>query len=218
MLEDFLEIKSLINNDTINSIKYDEALSSKDFLEVSNDITINWKEILNPPFKNNDFRTISELRELSYLTTNSLIDEKLILDVDKDPKYFFQEVLDMYGLEFPNRDFNQLYATSKPVLKNLKIMFNRPRPEQLAPLYRIKVNVIKTSTIQTPSYPSGHSMYAQLVYRVITNKYPHLSKKLDKYVNLVCNTRMLQGVHYFSDTVAGVNLANILFEHLQYGR
>ena len=44
----------------------------------------------------------------------------------------------------------------------LKYYFNRPRPEQIAPYYEYRINVMYTETHHTPSYPSGHTIYAEL--------------------------------------------------------
>ena len=103
----------------------------------------------------------------------------------------------------------------KPVLKNIKHYRNRPRPVQLAKLYNIKIDPIVTKTIHTPSYPSGHTMYARLVANILKHHYPQIENKvLDSIVYDTARARVMMGVHFPSDNQASILLSNYLFKNM----
>jgi len=202
-----LDIQCNINN--INSIKYS---STPEFTK----LTFDWKNLLNPPPCNDSLQTISELNYVTRIT--SIINDeqkKLILQIDKEPKKLFYEILKPRNLVFPEKEFNEFYETVKPVMLNIKNQFNRPRPYQLAKVYNKKINVIETKTIHTPAYPSGHSFYGMLCFLFCKEYYPRLSSELSKMVDIISDCREYQGVHYRSDTSAGISLASILYERFR---
>ena len=56
-----------------------------------------------------------------------------------------------------------------------------------------------TSTAQTPAYPAGHAMQAQLLANKLTKRYPE-KKELFQKIALQCDIcRVKAGLHYYSD-------------------
>jgi hypothetical protein len=98
---------------------------------------------------------------------------------------------------------------------NVKNLYNRARPLQLANFFGIEIDTIITDTIHTASYPSGHTVYASMVSRIIQKTSPSIPKqKLNNLVDQTALARILQGVHYPSDNAASIKFTNVLFKHL----
>ena len=97
---------------------------------------------------------------------------------------------------------------------NTKNYWNRPRPSQLSKLYGIEIEEIVTGTIDTASYPSGHTVYSKLVANILKKIYPQFAKNFDNIVDATAEARFKQGVHYPSDNKASIEFANYVYEKL----
>jgi membrane-associated phospholipid phosphatase len=98
---------------------------------------------------------------------------------------------------------------------NVKNLYNRARPLQLAKFFGIEMDTIITNTINTASYPSGHTVYASMIANIIQKLYPEIPKY--QTTNLVDQTglaRILQGVHFPSDNQASIKFSNTLVSYL----
>lgn len=214
------KILTAINNyfsTNINSIVYDSSLDFNKLSLPKIVENIDWKNLLEKPPANDSEQTLKELQELSDITNNiDNNDKKLIQIVDDDPVTFFLPVMKQYNLEFPRKEFDELYKPVYDLVKIIKIYYNRPRPYQLAKKLNIKINVITTKTHQTPAYPSGHTAYAALAKELILHKYSQQLpyNKIDRVVRLVGEARMKQGIHYRSDVIAGEKLISLIFPYL----
>lgn len=174
--------------------------------------------LIMPPFKNSSQETHNEIIELSKLTANAKntdIDKALLLD--KNLGYDFGRVLDKHHLEFPKQEFNSIWKVIGDYIMYFKWYFNRPRPKQLMEYYNEYINVYTPDSAQTPSYPSGHTAYAETMKIVIQRKYPMIkfNHSLDKAVNNMAMSRMVLGVHYLSDNTASIEVVNNLIDYLK---
>ncbi|NBX73479.1 MAG: phosphatase PAP2 family protein [Alphaproteobacteria bacterium] len=178
--------------------------------------SINWKNILIKPPLNSSKVTIRELENIGKLTSNRTEkDIKLIYSIDTDTDSFFISLLAKYNLQYPQKHINEFYNIILPVLKNIKSFWNRPRPYQLAKYYNIPINMIITDTIDTPSYPSGHTVYSKLVANILHDMFPQISfVELDNIVKITGFARVIQGVHFPSDNEASIIFADYLFKIL----
>ena len=197
----------------IDTIRYSDSISE---FPVPDIVSIDWKNILSAPLKNSSPKTFQEIQYISKSIANDRSDrwiEKL-LRIDADPGV---EILDLLGsrrLDFPYAYLKMFYAITKPVLLNIKYIYNRARPQTIGNIYGIKIPVIETETHHTPSYPSGHTFYTSLAANITKAIYPGLSFELDAIVKDTAMARVLQGVHYPSDNLAAVDLSSALFEYL----
>ncbi|RDV25677.1 PAP2 family protein [Alteromonas aestuariivivens] len=101
---------------------------------------------------------------------------------------FIYTALMAYGLELP------LYVL-------LKKMFKRPRPCDL--LSNFKAHVTPSDKF---SLPSGHTAAAFLMASIVSHFYPDFSALAYSWAGLIGLSRILLGVHYPSDVLAGTLL------------
>ena len=204
--------ESILNK--ITKLRYDNVKKSFKVPEV---VTIGWDNILaDPPFNDSD-TTKKELLHVSELTKNLSSSEiDLVKMVDADPNLLYQKTLKKHNLEFPEEIFKKSWAIMYPVIENLKYKFNRPRPYQLAPLYNININIIETNSHKRPAYPSGHTAYAALGAYILSAKYPQYSSEFFSQVSTAGMARMLQGVHYPSDSEASMVISAAIWENIRY--
>lgn len=204
-----------LHKDKLDSLGYDTIYLEKpvaDFWE-----NLDWKNILQPPPSNLSKTTYQELELLSRLTKNRTSqEEKLVYNIDKDMDSPFELLCKSYDVQYPKTEIEELYHLIRPILQNVKGYYNRARPNQLAPYFGFKINVIVTDTHHSASYPSGHTVYTKLVSLILKDKYSQIDQaKLDNIVNQTKKARMLQGVHYPSDCDASLIFSTSLFNQLK---
>lgn len=198
----------------IDSIVYEDDLKSVD---VDERITVGWRSALAAPPSNSSEITKRELKYLSDISSSLTIKKKnLIRLVDKDPFDLFVPILKKNQLKFNKENLDKVWNIASDVITNLKIKFNRPRPEQLAPAYGLKINVTQTDTHQTPAYPSGHTSYAAFCAYLLADTYPKHSSSFFAQVGVAGYARCIQGVHYPSDNEAAMTISGVLWEDLKY--
>ena len=197
----------------IESLTYDSVFLEKPMPDI---IDFNYKLILSYPPANTENKTIKELEYLSRLTSNR--SEQNIIDIykiDEDVDDLFRQLLKKSNIEYPIEYIKSFYDIVRPVLMNTKSFWNRPRPSQLAKLYGITLDIIKTDTIHSAAYPSGHTVYSSLVANIIKDLYPQINiSQLNKIVDNTGKARMMQGVHYPSDNKASVIFSKFVFDKL----
>ncbi len=201
-------------SEKIDNITY---IDKKDSMKVDNTATLDWNNIVPEPPKNTSSTTKKELEYLSELTANiSAEEKKLVIVADKEALDLFSPIASRFNIEIPSKLIKSLYTKIFwPITYNLKFKFNRPRPEQLAPLYGININVIKTTTHQTPAYPSGHTTYGFTIAHVLSDMYPLHRDDFFHQAKLVALARCLQGVHYPSDNEASMKLVRAVWENVK---
>ena len=198
---------------TINDIGFETIYLEK---PISNLIDFEWKNILASPPKNTSETTTKELLQISKFTSNrSAKDVELIHNVDQNLDQPFILLLKKYGLKYPQNYIDLFYDIVHPVLMNTKSYWNRARPNQLAKYFNVAINVLVTDTHHTAAYPSGHTVYSNLVANILKNLFPQINtKKLDYIVLETARARILQGVHFPSDNKASIIFSNYMFQKL----
>lgn len=86
-----------------------------------------------------------------------------------------------------------------------KKLYARPRPylthKQIKPCIALE---------QSESYPSGHATVARVLARLLAKKFPARADAFIKRANQAALNRMIGGVHYPSDIMAGIRLGDHL--------
>lgn len=203
---------SLISVD-IDTITYSDSILENPVPDI---IELDWKNILFAPPKNSSKKTFGEIQYMSEFIKKRRTDAWIgkLLRIDANPGVEIFDLLDSRKLNFPYKYLKMFYDITKPVLLNIKYLYNRPRPQTIGNVYGIELPVIETETHHTPSYPSGHTFYTSLAANIAKNIYPSLSIELDSIVKNTETARVLQGVHYPSDNLASIDLSKVLFNHL----
>ena len=208
-----MNLSLLLLYDKIEKLTYNDACVEVPMPDI---ISFDYKTILNPPLSNTDSKTLKELEivaDATFKRSDVEVEKMYIIDQDLDAA--FVDLLSKYNLEYPQEYINVFYDIVKPVLMNIKSYWNRPRPFQLAKLLNIPINPIITSTVHTPSYPSGHTMYSRLVANILKHTYPKIENRiLDRIVYDTARARVIQGAHYPSDSEASILCANYVFKNL----
>jgi undecaprenyl-diphosphatase len=97
------------------------------------------------------------------------------------------------------------------VYKWLKARISRVRPCQRTPAIRLT-----TQPLDRFSFPSGHTLHAVCFTLVATAYYPALLPILIPFALLVVASRLILGLHWLSDVVAGAAIGAVMaFAFLQ---
>jgi uncharacterized protein with ATP-grasp and redox domains len=183
---------------------------------VANIIDFDWKNLLDAPPKNSDKQTYNELQQVISLSSKrSKEDTKFIYRIDSNANSILYDYLTKNKIDFPSNKFHTMYDICKPIIANIKSLYDRARPYQLSRAYNTDIDLIVTPTHKTPSYPSGHVFYTALAANFVVDDNPNLKSKMNDIVDLTGQARMMQGVHYLSDNIGGKKLANILYNKLK---
>ena len=207
------QINSAINTTNIDNIKYTTEIVEDQ--KISQVIDFDYKSILDSPTKNSSISTLEELIYISKITHNRTDkDIEFVNKIDKNPATLVIDFCKNKNIIFPKTDFDNLYTIIKPLILNTKYYFNRARPYQLAKFYGLTINILETDTHQTPSYPSGHTVYARLAANFILKSNPEFKYELDQIVDKSAYARVLQGVHYPSDNKASIIFTDYIFKKI----
>ena len=104
-----------------------------------------------------------------------------------------------------------LIRAARPVLLQLKRLYDRPRPYQLAAHLEPGFHPMPSVTAHTPSYPSGHSAQAVFVALLLSGLYPEHREAFMALAQEVGTHRMVGGYHFPSDVVYGEQVGRALY-------
>ena len=108
-----------------------------------------------------------------------------------------------------------LINASAPKILKIKKHFNRPRPWTLAKKFNVKMKDYRLPSMNTPSYPSGHSAQAVLIARVLSDKYPRLKKAFMSAAKKISYSRRVARGHYESDSKFGELIGEDMYKHIK---
>jgi len=159
----------------------------------------------SPPPNDNSEETKKEIKFLKSIDLN---------------KRFVQEKDDIDGnfIEFLKTNdldeqilIKRLSQDVRFIVLDLKNYYKRPRPFRLdSKLYDPMLK-----SMDGFSYPSGHSTQSNLIYLVLSHKYPRFRSELKKIKDDIVYSRQMANAHYPSDIKFGEKLAKSLFDYLK---
>tara|TARA_R100001510_G_scaffold38327_2_gene34683 strand:+ start:131 stop:658 length:528 start_codon:yes stop_codon:yes gene_type:complete len=158
------------------------------------------------PPKDNSLTTLSEIQALSKIPIN-----KSFISKNDDISKEFNSIV-------KDEDIDKLIDESSHIILKLKKHFNRPRPKDLAKDFGIKLENVELKSMQTPSYPSGHSAQAYLISEHLKSKYPNKFRELDKKAKDISDSRNVARAHYKSDSEFGKKLGLEMFNFIKNGK
>jgi acid phosphatase (class A) len=134
----------------------------------------------------------------------------------RDRKYSIKLVTDVI-----DPDFEAKYPDVFHVLTNADIdsyfinTMIKKANARLRPFVQHPTLVIPLFEVGDFSYPSGHSSGTELQARILARLFPKEKDTLLNRVRQIADSRVVAGVHYASDTEAGLALGDLLFTEIE---
>lgn len=129
-------------------------------------------------------------------------------DIEKVYEWFDRETFKLTGVGYGYSTLARWAARNDGMVNWLKLIYRRPRPYLVAPRIGLELNSL-IGHIDTASYPSGHAADSFLVATMLGNRHPEHRKAFDGMAWKIADGRMILGVHYPSDLVAGEQLGRL---------
>ena len=159
------------------------------------------------PPSDNSFDTDQEIKALKKIPLRKDFVKKY-----DDIESAFKKTAEEQGVkDYDKKIASKLIKESAPVILELKKHHNRKRPYELDK--NLKAIVLKS--MQTPSYPSGHSVQGVLIAKVLGNKHPKAKSAFAKTGENISYSRRVAHAHYKSDSKMGEKLGNSMFKHIK---
>ena len=192
--------------EALDDLKYPK-MKEKPLKNISGNL--NEVNVSAPP-KNDSEETKNELETVKKLSeARSKEDEKSVKDHDDDVTFAIENYMNENDLEYDEKDIKRIKEAGLGVSRYFKNSFQRPRPWQVAE--NLSLNIVPmdfpSDSMETPSYPSGHSLQSRLVAEKYAEKYPDHKDGLIAAANECGLGRVKAGWHYPSDHKSGVTIA-----------
>ena len=148
---------------------------------------------------------------------NRVVPPELQQAADIDMDSLFTTFLDRKGITFNESYYNKLRVDLTPIIKTLKEYYNRPRPFQVAEVYGLDFTADDLTTVQSPSYPSGHTIQAYVIALSLSEQFPEYEVELLNIAELISQSRIDRGVHFPTDVEFGRIIAKLIFNEMKDG-
>lgn len=116
---------------------------------------------------------------------------------DRSVSPVFLELLESNGIHHKHtvESFDSLLFAHVPTILRHKMFHNRARPWQVNPC----IDKLDSISANNPSYPSGHAYQSWVLYKHLSEMYPHLERPLHDMAERCANIRVIAGLHFPSD-------------------
>ena len=161
---------------------------------------------MKPP-SNNGYTTHTELNELKKIP----LKKDFVKKYDNIEAAFKKTAKEQGVKDYDKNIAAKLIKESAPVILELKKHHNRPRPYDLDK----KLKAFKMKSMETPSYPSGHSVQGFLIGSYLSDKYPKSRKGFMATAKNISYSRRVARAHYKSDSKMGEKLGNSMFNFIK---
>jgi len=205
------------NISKISKLTYTDEIRDKDKKRIEYSKTkgllkdFNYDRFKVIPFpKNASMQTYEELNWL-----RDLPEDREFVKKHDDYEPVFQEICKEYNIEYPKELVNDLIEASAGIILDLKYHYNRPRPKQLAKEYGMNIGGIELESMNTPSYPSGHSTQGTLIAKILQTK---LSINTDAFLQAgkrISYSRNIARAHFPTDSKLGEELGSQMYQYLK---
>jgi len=174
-----------------------------------------------PPPENDSEQVYQELNQLIEYTNFIEQDEELRRRYklyDGDFENYMIERLVNVGIDKQEliKIVRDIHDDILPLLVKLKFIYNRVRPYQLSFYKGLKLYPFKSATVDSPSYPAGHTYQAIIYAEVLGNMYPKFYKALHDLANDISWSRLYLGLHYPTDMDFSVYAAEVVLKHPEF--
>ena len=159
------------------------------------------------PPSDNSFDTDQEIKALKKIPLRKEFVKKY-----DDIEAAFKKTAQEQNLEdYDKKIAEMLIKESAPVIMKLKKYYNRPRPYELDK----SMAHFKMKSMETPSYPSGHSVQGVAAAKLLGDKYPKAKSAFSKTGKNISYSRRVARAHYKSDSKMGEKLGNSIYKHVK---
>tara|TARA_R100001443_G_scaffold1901_1_gene6570 strand:+ start:237 stop:761 length:525 start_codon:yes stop_codon:yes gene_type:complete len=157
------------------------------------------------PPSDNSFDTAQEIKALKKIPLRKDFVKKY-----DDIEAAFEKTAKEQGVEDYDKSIaKKLIKESAPVIMKLKKYHDRPRPYELDK----NLTAFKMKSMETPSYPSGHSVQGVLIGSVLKMKYG--KSAFMQTAKNISHSRRVARAHYESDSKNGEQIGNSMFKHIK---
>ena len=161
---------------------------------------------MKPP-GDNTFDTSQEVKALAKIP----LKKEFVKKYD-DIEAAFKKTAQEQNLEdYDKKIAEMLIKESAPVIMKLKKYYNRPRPYELDK----SMAHFKMKSMETASYPSGHSVQGILIAKILGDKHPKAKSAFTKTGENISYSRRVARAHYKSDSKVGEELGNSMYKHIK---
>tara|TARA_X000001382_G_scaffold43686_1_gene29526 strand:+ start:509 stop:1042 length:534 start_codon:yes stop_codon:yes gene_type:complete len=174
-------------------------------MEMLKDFNISSFKKMKPP-SDNSFDTDQEIKALKKIPLR----KDFVKKYDNIEKAFEQTAKDNNVKNYDKKTAAKLIKESAPVILELKKYHNRKRPYELDK----NLKAVKMKSMNTPSYPSGHSAQGMLIASVLKDKYGKGSAFMKTAKN-ISDSRNVAHAHYISDSKNGNELGKQMYKHIK---
>jgi len=158
------------------------------------------------PSSDNSFDTAQEIKALKKIKLNKSFVKKY-----DNIEAAFKKTADEQGIkDYDKKIAAKLIKESAPVILKLKKYHNRPRPYELDK----SLSAVKMKSMNTASYPSGHSAQGILIASVLKDKYGKSSAFMQTAKN-ISDSRNMAHAHYPSDSKNGTELGKQMYKYIK---
>ena len=153
------------------------------------------------------YTTRTEINELKKIPLN----KKFVKDNDNIEAAFAKTAKDNNIKDYDKSIAANFIKKSAPIILDLKKYHNRKRPYELDS--SLKAIVLKS--MQTPSYPSGHSVQGTGIAKLLADKYPKAKSAFLKTGKNISYSRRVARAHYKSDSKVGEEIGNSMYKFIK---
>ena len=169
------------------------------------DFNISSFKKMKPP-SDNSFDTDQEIKVLKKIPLR----KKFVKKYDNIEAAFKKTAEEQGIKDYDKNIAAKLIKASAPVILKLKKYHNRPRPYELDK----NLSSVKMDSMNTPSYPSGHSAQGMLIASVLKDKYGKESAFMQTAKN-ISDSRNIAHAHYKSDSKMGEKLGKEMYKYIK---
>ena len=159
------------------------------------------------PPADSGYTTHTEINELKKIPLN----KKFVKDNDNIESAFAKTAKDNNVEDYDKSIAADFIKKSAPIILDLKKYHNRKRPYELDS--SLKAIVLKS--MQTPSYPSGHSVQGTGIAKLLADKYPKAKSAFLKTGKNISYSRRVARAHYKSDSKVGEEIGNSMYKFIK---
>jgi len=156
--------------------------------------------------------TTMELDEVEETVTESKLPKSILKVADKAPLKLFTATANKYGLDTLEEEAQLVSEDWNTIAFYYKDKFKRRRPYEILKEHDKEFPINRTSSSESPSYPSGHSMMGYGLAEFYKEKYPYLADEWDNIADIIAHSRLQLGVHFPSDNKASKSIVDQVTE------